>query len=48
MMNNNFYDNDNDNDYNAITYVFIVFVFACFKWFKSEYTNNTLYTYEHR
>ena len=58
MMNNNNYDND--NDYNAITYVFIgVFsllllviicfcVFAYFKWFKSKYTNNTIYTYEQR
>ena len=54
MMNNNNYDND--NDYNAITYVFIGLfsllllliicfcVFAYFKWFKSKYTNNTIYT----
>ena len=60
MMNNNNYDNDNDNDYNAITYVFIGLcsllllviisfcVFACFKRFKSKYTNNTIYTYEQR
>ena len=60
MMNNNNYDNDNDNDYNAITYVFIglfsllllviicFWVFAYFKWFKSKYTNNTLYTDEQR
>ena len=60
MMNNNNYDNDNDNDYNAIAYVFIGLfslllliiicfcVFACFKWFKSKYTNNTIYTYEQR
>ena len=58
MMNNNNYDND--NDYNAITYVFIGLfsllllvviwfcVFAYFKWFKSKYTNNTIYTYEQR
>ena len=58
MMNNNNYDND--NDYNAITYVFIglfsllllVFicfcVFAYFKWFKSKYTNNIIYTYKQR
>ena len=58
MMNNNNYDNDNDNDYNAITYVFIGLfsllllviicfcVFAYFTWFKSKYTNNTIYTYE--
>ena len=57
MMNNNY---DNDNNYNAITYVFIglfsllllviIFfcVFAYFKWFKSKYTNNTIYTYEQR
>ena len=57
MMNNNY---DNDNDYNAIIYVsiglFSLFllviicfcVFACFKRFKSKYTNNTIYTYEHR
>ena len=56
MMNNNNYD----NDYNAITYVFIGLfslllliiicfcVFACFKRFKSKYTNNTIYTYEQR
>ena len=56
MMNNNSYD----NDYNAITYVFIGLfsllllviicfcVFAYFKWFKSKYTNNTIYTYEQR
>ena len=60
LMNNNNYDNDNDNDYNAITYVFIGLfslllltiicfcVFAYFKWFKSKYTNNTIYTYEQR
>ena len=60
MMNNNNYDNNNYNDYNAITYVFtglfsllllviICFcVFACFKRFKSKYTNNTIYTYEQR
>ena len=60
MMNNNNYDNDNANDYNAITYAFIGLfsllllviicfcVFACFKRFKSKYTNNTIYTYEHR
>ena len=58
MMNNNNYDND--NDYNAITYVFIGLfslvllsvicfcVFACFKQFKSKYTNNTIYTYQER
>ena len=58
--NNNNYDNNNYNDYNAITYVFtglfsllllviICFcVFACFKRFKSKYTNNTIYTYEQR
>ena len=58
MINNNNYDND--NDYNAITYVFIGLflllllvvicfcVFACFKWFKSKYTNNTIYTCKHR
>ena len=58
MMNN--YDNDNDNDYNALTYVFIGLfslllliiicfcVFAYFKWFKSQYTNNTIYTYKQR
>ena len=58
MMNNNNYDND--NDYNAITYVFIGLfsllllviicfcVFAYFNWFKSKYTNNTIYTYEQR
>ena len=57
-MNNNNYDND--NDYNAIAYVFIGLfsllllviicfcVFACFKRFKSKYTNNTIYTYEQR
>ena len=56
-MNNN---NNYDNDYNAITYVFIGLfsllllviicfcVFACFKRFKSKYTNNTINTYEHR
>ena len=55
MMNNNY-----DNDYNAITYVFIGLfsllllviicfcVLAYFKWFKSKYTNNTIYTYEQR
>ena len=60
MMNNDNYDNDDDNDYNAVTYVFIGLfsllllviiyfcVFACFKWFKSKYTNNTIYTYEQR
>ena len=53
MMNKNNYDND--NDYNAITYVFIGLfsllllviicfcVFGYFKWFKSKYTNNTIY-----
>ena len=58
MMNNNNYDND--NDYNAINYVFIGLflllllviicfcVFAYFKWFKSKYTNNTIYAYEQR
>ena len=58
MMNNNNYDND--NDCNAITSAFIGLfsllllviicfcVFACFKRFKSKYTNNTIYTYEHR
>ena len=58
MMNINNYDND--NDYDAITYVFIGLfsllllviicfcVFACFKRFKSKYTNNTIYTYEQR
>ena len=58
MMNNHNYEND--NDHNAITYVFIGLfsllllviicfcVYACFKWFKSKYTNNTIYTYEHR
>ena len=25
-----------------------VCVFAYFKWFKNKYTNNTIYTYEHR
>ena len=56
MMNNNNYD----NDYNAITYVSIGLfsllllviicfcVFAYFKWFKSKYTNNTIYTHEQR
>ena len=57
MMNNNNYDNDNDYDYNTIIYVSIGFfllaiicfcVFAYFKWFKNKYTNNTVYTYEHR
>ena len=60
MMNNNNYDNDNDYDYNTITHVFIGLfslllliiicfcVFAYFKWFKSKYTNNTIYTYEQR
>ena len=60
MMNNNNYDNDNDDDYNAITYVFIGLfsllllviicfcVFAYFKWFKSKYTNNAIYTDEQR
>ena len=51
MMNNNNYD------YNTIIYVSIGFfllaiicfcVFAYFKWFKNKYTNNTIYTYEHR
>ena len=51
MMNNNNYD------YNTIIYVSIGFflltiicfcVFAYFKWFKNEYTNNTIYTYQHR
>ena len=58
MMNNNNYDND--NNYDDITYVFIGLfsllllviicfcVFACFKRFKSKYTNNTIYTYEQR
>ena len=58
MMNNNNYDSD--NDYNAIIYVFIGLfsllllviicfcVFAYFKWLKSKYTNNTIYTYEQR
>ena len=57
MVNNNY---DNDNDYNAIIYVSIglfslfLLVFICFcvlaffKRFKSKYTNNTIYTYEHR
>ena len=57
-MNNN--NNDNDNDYNALTYVFIGLssllllviicfcVFTYFKWFKSKYANNTIYTYEQR
>ena len=57
MMNNNDYDNDNDYDYNTIIYVSIGFfllaiicfcVFAYFKWFENKYTNNTIYTYEHR
>ena len=57
MMNNNYYDNDNDYDYNTIIYASIGFfllaiicfcVFAYFKWFKNKYTNNTIYTYEHR
>ena len=55
MMNNNNFDND--NDYNAIIYVSIelfllviicLCVFACFKQFKSKYTNTTIYTYEHK
>ena len=58
MMNNNNYDND--NDYNAITYLFIGLfsllllviicfcLFAYFKWFKSKYATNTIYTYEQR
>ena len=58
MNNNN--NNDNDNDYNALTYVFIGLssllllviicfcVFTYFKWFKSKYVNNTIYTYEQR
>ena len=58
--NNSNYDNDNDNDCNSITYVLIglfsllllviicFYVFAYFKWFKSKYTNNTIYTYEQR
>ena len=59
MMNNNNYDNDKDDDYdyNTIIYVSIgcfllaiicFCVFAYFKWFKNKYTNNTIYTYEHR
>ena len=55
MMDNNNYDND--YDHNTIIYVSIGFflvaiicfcVFAYFKWFKNKYTNNTIYTYEHR
>ena len=51
MMNNNNYD------YNTIIYVSIGFfllaiicfcVFAYLKWFNYKYTNNTIYTYEHR
>ena len=57
MNNNNNYDNGNDYDYNTIIYVSIGFfllsiicycVFVYFKWFKNKYTNNTIYTYEHR
>ena len=57
LMNNNNYYNDNDYDYNTIIYVSIGFfllaiicfcVFAYFKWFKNKYTNNTIFTYEHR
>ena len=57
MMNNNNDDNDNDYDYNTIIYVSIGFfllaivcfcVFAYFSWFKNKYTNNAIYTYEHR
>ena len=60
MMNNNSYDNDNNNDYNAVIYVFIGLfsllllviicfcMFAYFKWFKSKYANNTIYTYKQR
>ena len=58
MMNNNNYDNDNDYDYNTIIYDSIGFfllgiICFCvsstyFKWFKNKYTNNTIYTYEHR
>ena len=57
MMNNSNYDNDNDYDYNSIIHVSIGFfllaiicfcVVAYFKWFKNKYTNNTIYTYEHR
>ena len=50
MMNNN---NDNDNNYNTIIYVsiglflLVIFfcLFACFRWFKNKYTNNTIYNY---
>ena len=57
MMNNNNYDNDNDYDYNTIIYdsigvflraIICFCVFAYFKWFKYKYTNNSIYTYEHR
>ena len=57
MMDNNNYDNDNDYGYNTIIYVSIGFfllaiicfcVFSYFKWFKNRYTNNTIYTYQHR
>ena len=60
MNNNHDNDSDNNNDYNAITHVFIGLfsllllviicfcVFAYFKWFKSKYTNNTIYTYEQK
>ena len=51
-------DNDNDNTiWNVFIGLFSVLLiveivcfcmFAYFKWFKSEYTNNTIYTYEKR
>ena len=51
MMNNNNYDNDNDyvfiGLFSLLLLVIICFcLFAYFKWFKSKYANNTIYTYE--
>ena len=49
--------NNNDYDYNTMIYVSIGLfllgiicfcVFAYSKWFKNKYTNNTIYTYEHK
>ena len=49
--------NNNDYDYNTIIYVSIGLfllgiicfcVFAYSKWFKNKYTNNSIYTYEHK
>ena len=51
MMNNNNYDYNAIIDVSIGLFLLVIIcfcVFTYFKWFKNKYTNNTLYTYEHK